>query len=176
MLNSISMCCIQFEVLLNGVDTSAEQEFNHKLGELITIKIKVLNWSSLELRSLTLTVECFQDYENGNRRYNLENKRGLMGSDRLYIEKVILKTIKTIKILYIILLKLFLSLYKLQIQSKNAIEHQLEIVFFYTGVYKIDIRCIKNQFQNDVDEDLFGDASNDSNEWRCSTIELNIVE
>lgn len=88
MINSISMCCIQFEVLLNGAQTSAEQEFNHKLGELITIQIKLLNWSSSLLKSLTLMVECFQDFENGNRRYNLENKRGLMGSDRLYIEEV----------------------------------------------------------------------------------------
>lgn len=88
MINSISMCCIQFEVLLNGEQTNAEQEFNHKLGELITIQVKLLNWSSSLLKSLTLMVECFQDFENGNRRYNLENKRGLMGSDRLYIEEV----------------------------------------------------------------------------------------
>ena len=82
------MCCIQFEVLLNGAQANAEQEFNQKLGELITVRIKLLNWSSSPLKSLTLMVECFQDFENGNRRYNLENKRGLMGSDRLYIEEV----------------------------------------------------------------------------------------
>ena len=82
------MCCIQFEVLLNGTQTNGEQEFNHKLGELITIQVKLLNWSSSLLKSLTLMVECFQDFENGNRRYNLENKRGLMGSDRLYIDEV----------------------------------------------------------------------------------------
>lgn len=89
MLNSITMCSVQFEVLLNGCEINPEQELIHKLGELISISIKVLNWSSSILRSLTLRIECFQDFENGNRRYNLENKRGLIGSDRLYIEEVL---------------------------------------------------------------------------------------
>ena len=147
MLNSISMCCIQFEVYLNEIETNAEQEFNPRLGELIKIKIRLLNSSSSTLKSLTLMIECFQDFENGNRRYNLENKRGLMGSDRLYIE---------------------------EIQSKQSIDHQLEFVFFYTGVYKIDIRCIRNQFQTEFQSDK--EHFNES-EWRFSpTIELNIIE
>ena len=82
------MCSIQFEVLLNEGEINPEQELNHKLGELISIRIKVLNWSSSILKSLTLMIECFQDFENGNRRYNLENKRGLIGSDRVHIEEV----------------------------------------------------------------------------------------
>lgn len=48
-------------------------------------------WADKALRSLLMTVQGYQDFQNGNLNYRLDHKRAIVGAERAIIEEVSIK-------------------------------------------------------------------------------------
>lgn len=88
MLDAIIMSSIQWDIRINGKTLEPEEEHCFKVGELISLNVSMNNCSGSSLKSLCLWVQCYQDYQNGNKNYRLDMKRAVIGSDKLFINEV----------------------------------------------------------------------------------------
>src|SRR5690606_5596604 len=107
MLNSILMSSLSWKVLINNVPLSSSEELRFSTGQMICVRVELLNCCGWSIKYLNLMLDCYQDYQNGNRRYNLDLKRGIFGKDRIHIE---------------------------QLSSKETFVHECSYIFFYAGI------------------------------------------
>ncbi|KAG1654106.1 Protein brunelleschi [Nymphon striatum] len=81
---------VEYEKLLLENDCyKPENEPSYTVGELVNISIIIHNQSDKSLRSLLMTVQGYQDYQNGNHNYCLDHKRAIVGADQAIIEEVL---------------------------------------------------------------------------------------
>lgn len=84
----------RLEVSLNAQNLKNGNEFTFKAGEFIEINISLYNCSGNSLKSLDLSLQFYQDYQNSHRigkerNYRLDMKKALTGFDKVVIPEVI---------------------------------------------------------------------------------------
>ncbi|XP_054156473.1 protein brunelleschi-like [Oppia nitens] len=158
MLNSILLSPIQWEVTLNDQNLRNGNEFSFKAGQYISVAISLYNCSAVSLKSLNLSINYYQDYQNSHRigkerNYRLEMKKALTGFDRVVIP---------------------------EIESMKNYCHECGLTFFYRGIYKLGIECNTNTISDDTirlkpmaNSDGKHNKSNKSHQksttlWKCS--------
>lgn len=83
-----------------------------------------------------MTIQFYQDYQNGVCNYRLDTRLATAGATKL----VPIYNIKLILLIFFLLLLLCrVSLPTLEPQGKA--QHVCNVVFFTPGLYKIDIQC-----------------------------------
>ncbi|CAM1328735.1 TRAPPC9 (predicted) [Pycnogonum litorale] len=156
MLDVICMSPICWELSLNDEAYKMQNENTFQLGELITIGVAIVNQSDKPLQSLLLTIQGYQDHQNGNCDYRLDHKRAVIGSDKVVID---------------------------QIPLGERYRHSVGMLFFCPGTYKLDIQCCNRPQDSSVTSTTapsvvsFVNNANLGHVWKCSpSIELTVEE
>ncbi|XP_061718649.1 protein brunelleschi [Cydia pomonella] len=114
MMDIVRMSPLNWEVSVNSQCIKPQEEYSCTAGECISLGVAVWNHLSRPLHRLCLSVQLYQDYNNGVLSYKLDNRVATAGNN-----KVILTTLP---------------------ESAKAY-HECTVVFLTPGEYKIDIQC-----------------------------------
>ncbi|XP_050682191.1 protein brunelleschi [Leptidea sinapis] len=128
MIDIVRMSPLNWEVSLNKQQIKPQEELNCNAGECLSLGVAISNHLSRPLQQLCLSVQFYQDYNNGVLNYKLDNRVATAGNN-----KVILKTLE---------------------ESTKAY-HECTVVFLTPGEYKIDIQCSTTEpLSDDPSKDL----------------------
>ncbi|KAL0871281.1 hypothetical protein ABMA27_005032 [Loxostege sticticalis] len=114
MMDIVRMSPLNWEVSVNKRVIAPQQELTCAAGECVSLGVCVRNHLPRALRRLCLSVQLYQDYNNGALSYRLDNRVAAAGNN-----KVVLPTLA---------------------ESAKAY-HECTVVFLTPGEYKIDIQC-----------------------------------
>ncbi|KAH9497728.1 Trafficking protein particle complex subunit 9 [Dermatophagoides farinae] len=123
LLKSLLIPPIQSEIELNSmIFRSSFGEMNLKMGEHLSIVIRLFNNSDTNLQFLRLYLVYYQDYQNSTltktRNYNINDKMIVIGCESLCIN---------------------------ELQTKKSYIHPCGLIFLYAGVYKLEICCLPEE-------------------------------
>ncbi|CAG7822209.1 unnamed protein product [Allacma fusca] len=137
MIQLVTVSPIQWEISVNGESAKAE-EMRFEAGQMITVDVWLRNHMKEELEDVRLSLDCFQDYQNGRSNYRLDSSLAVIGNDSVFIPKI---------------------------QPGNSFQHSVSLIFFVSGLYKIDFKCNKREVNESNQK---GDPSAFSTEavWR----------
>lgn len=76
------------DVLVNGKPCDCDVIADCKVGDAVTLEVKLTNLSKNSVGPLALTVVPYQDYQNGVQNYDLEDAVTFIGSNTFYIDTV----------------------------------------------------------------------------------------
>ncbi|XP_074037146.1 trafficking protein particle complex subunit brun [Leptinotarsa decemlineata] len=114
MLDIVRMSPLDWEVTLNGEMVKAQEEVNCNAGDCLDLKMSIANSLEKTLRQLTLSVQFYQDYENGTLNYRMDTRLAIAGSTKKVLP--------------------FL-------EPHTRANHECNVIFFTPGQYKLDIQC-----------------------------------
>ncbi|CAH0563486.1 unnamed protein product [Brassicogethes aeneus] len=114
MMDIVRMSPLMWEVQVNGSAIRPQEDINCDAGDCLELKMNLTNSLDKALKQLNVSVQFYQDYENGNLNYRLDTRLATTGSVK-----------KTINCL----------------QSKEIASHECNVIFFTPGQYKVDIQC-----------------------------------
>ncbi|CAG5074038.1 Similar to brun: Protein brunelleschi (Drosophila melanogaster) [Cotesia congregata] len=119
--------------------TAALDEITCTIGECVSIGVGVCNALERPLSNLCLTIDFYQDYQNGTCNYKLDNLLAIAGAS-----KVMLPTL----------------------QEYGRAYHECRVVFFMPGQFKLDIRCSSNHENSSSSSSSDKNLTIADNEWR----------
>ncbi|XP_015605441.1 protein brunelleschi [Cephus cinctus] len=114
MLDLVRMSPLQWEITINDIAVKAQDELTCGLGECVSVGVGVCNALEHSLSDLILSINFYQDHQNGVNNYRLDTRLSIAGAN-----KVMLPTL----------------------QEYGRAYHECRVVFFTAGQYKIDIQC-----------------------------------
>ena len=76
------------EITVNGESVKPDESLGFNAGEMINIGIWLKNHMRDELDDILLSLDCFQDYQNGKFNYRLDSRFAVIGNDAIRIPKV----------------------------------------------------------------------------------------
>ncbi|KAJ2945686.1 hypothetical protein O0L34_g525 [Tuta absoluta] len=114
MMDIVRMSPLDWEVSVNSQYIKPQEELSCSAGEWISLGVGVSNHLTVPLHKLCLSVQFYQDYNNGVMCYKLDNRVATAGNN-----KVVLPVLP---------------------ESEKAY-HECTVVFLTPGEYKIDIQC-----------------------------------
>ncbi|XP_045500441.1 protein brunelleschi [Colias croceus] len=114
MIDIVRMSPLNWEVSINDQFIKPQEEFSCNAGECLSLGVAICNNLTRPLHKLCLSVQFFQDYNNGVHNYKLDNSVAMAGNN-----KVILKTLEETAKAY----------------------YECTVVFLTPGEFKIDIQC-----------------------------------
>ncbi|XP_075217129.1 trafficking protein particle complex subunit brun isoform X2 [Lycorma delicatula] len=120
MLDLVRMSPINWEVLLNSklVRPEVQTDLTSKIGQCLQLGIHVYNSLSWPLLNLELSVQFFQDHQNGISNYNLDTRLATAGATQVQLPQVL---------------------------EHGSAYHECNVVFFTPGQYKVNIQCISTE-------------------------------
>ncbi|XP_008196943.1 protein brunelleschi [Tribolium castaneum] len=114
MLDEVRMSPLLWEVTINNETVRPQEEVTCDAGDCLEMKIFVTNSLDKVLSQLQLSVQFYQDYENGTLNYRMETRLATTGTTK--------KMIKSL-------------------EPQEKAQHECNVIFFTPGQYKIDIQC-----------------------------------
>ena len=78
---------LQIEITING-ESAKPEEMRFEAGEMINVDVWLRNHLKEELEDVRLSLDCFQDYQNGRSNYRLDSSLAVIGNDSVLIPKV----------------------------------------------------------------------------------------
>lgn len=82
MMDLITVAPLQWDLLVDGAQVQPQAEVQCVAGQRVVFGIRLSNLSPHALQQLELTVQFYQDYQNGVHNYKLETRVILSGPDR----------------------------------------------------------------------------------------------
>lgn len=83
-------------------------------GQCVTLGIAIINMSTKSLENLSITVQFYQDYQNGIQNYRLETRVAMSGSNQVLIPVL---------------------------EPNDRALHECTVIFLTPGRFKTDIQC-----------------------------------
>ncbi|XP_034950391.1 protein brunelleschi [Chelonus insularis] len=114
MLDLVKMSPLQWEILINEHPVKPQDEITCKIGQCVNIGVGLSNALKNPLSDLSLSINFYQDYQNGTVNYRLDSRLCIIGAS-----KVLLPTLN---------------------EGERAY-HEWNVIFFNAGQYKLDIQC-----------------------------------
>lgn len=114
MLDIVRMSPLEWEVKINGDTFNAQEDLSCEAGDCMEVQMSIANSLETALKELTLSVQFYQDYNNGTLNYRMDTRLAISGASK----------------------KILASL-----EPKNMANHKCNVVFFTPGLYKVDIQC-----------------------------------
>ncbi|KAL4711474.1 hypothetical protein ACJJTC_000490 [Scirpophaga incertulas] len=114
MMDIVRMSPLNWEVSLNKQYIKPQEEYRCAAGECLSLEVAVKNRLEAPLRRLCLSVQFYQDYNNGSLSYRLDNRLATAGNNKIVLPSLA--------------------------ESAKAY-HECTVVFLTPGEYKIDIQC-----------------------------------
>lgn len=76
------------DVLVNGKPCDCDVIADCRVGEAVSLEVRLTNRSKNSVGPLALTVVPYQDFQNGVQNYDLEDAVTFIGSNTFYIDTV----------------------------------------------------------------------------------------
>ncbi|XP_055684255.1 protein brunelleschi [Lutzomyia longipalpis] len=114
MLDLVTVAPLQWEISVDNEKVSSTAEISKMTGECVTVGVSIINLSPQPLHRLTISIQFYQDYQNGMHNYRLETRIIMSGPNEILIP--------------------FLG------RSERA-SHECSVIFFTPGRFKADIQC-----------------------------------
>lgn len=114
MLDLVTVAPIQFEVKINEKTVLPSDEVSVSTGTQIMIEINVSNNQANTLNNLLLTMQFYQDFQNGVHNYRLETRVTQSGPNYTFISSL---------------------------SNNEVASHKCSAIFFTPGRFKVDIQC-----------------------------------
>ncbi|KAH1014537.1 hypothetical protein HUJ05_012391 [Dendroctonus ponderosae] len=114
MLNIVRMSPLQWDIKINGDTFSSQEDLSCEAGDCMELQMSIANSLETSLKELTLSVQFYQDYNNGTLNYRMDTRLAISGASK----------------------KILSSL-----EPKDTANHRCNVVFFTPGLYKLDIQC-----------------------------------
>uniref|UniRef100_A0AAV2K336 Trafficking protein particle complex 9 n=1 Tax=Knipowitschia caucasica TaxID=637954 RepID=A0AAV2K336_KNICA len=112
-LEHLQLAPLQWDVLVNGAPCDCDVVVQCKVGDAVTLEVKLTNRSKSAVGPLALTVMPYQDFQNGVQNYDLEDAVTFIGSNTFNIGSV---------------------------QPKESQECVGALLFLYTGDFYLNIK------------------------------------
>uniref|UniRef100_A0A667XAM7 Trafficking protein particle complex subunit 9 n=1 Tax=Myripristis murdjan TaxID=586833 RepID=A0A667XAM7_9TELE len=87
-LEHLQLAPLQWDVVVNGKPCDCDVIADCKVGDAVTLEIKLTNLSKNAVGPFALTVVPYQDYQNGVQNYDLQDGVTFIGSNTFYIDAV----------------------------------------------------------------------------------------
>uniref|UniRef100_A0A8D3CDM2 Trafficking protein particle complex subunit 9 n=1 Tax=Scophthalmus maximus TaxID=52904 RepID=A0A8D3CDM2_SCOMX len=87
-LEHLQLAPLQWDVLVNGKPSDCDVIADCKVGDSVTLEVKLTNMSKSSVGPLALTVVPYQDFQNGVQNYDLEDAVTFIGSNTFCIDTV----------------------------------------------------------------------------------------
>ncbi|XP_041811347.1 trafficking protein particle complex subunit 9 isoform X2 [Chelmon rostratus] len=87
-LEHLQLAPLQWDVLVNGKPCDCDVIADCKVGDAVSLEVRLTNLSKNPVGPLALTVVPYQDYQNGVQNYDLEDAVTFIGSNTFYIDTV----------------------------------------------------------------------------------------
>ncbi|KAM8882831.1 trafficking protein particle complex subunit 9 isoform 1-T1 [Synchiropus picturatus] len=87
-LEHLQLAPLQWDVLVNGKPYDCDTIADCKVGDAVTLEIRLVNQSKNSVGPLALTMVLYQDFHNGVHNYDLEDSVTFIGSNTFYIDTV----------------------------------------------------------------------------------------
>ncbi|XP_022916295.2 protein brunelleschi [Onthophagus taurus] len=114
MLDIVRMSPLKFDITINGDLMKPQETINCEIGDCLETCIKITNCLEKTLQQLTLSIQFYQDYQNGVCNYKLDTRVATAGSTKKLLSNL---------------------------QPEAEAQHSCNAIFFTPGHYKIDIQC-----------------------------------
>uniref|UniRef100_A0A6B2EIB5 Putative targeting complex trapp subunit n=1 Tax=Phlebotomus kandelakii TaxID=1109342 RepID=A0A6B2EIB5_9DIPT len=114
MLDLVTVAPLQWEISVDREKVTSTAEISKMTGECVTLGVSIINLSPQPLHRLIISIQFYQDYQNGMHNYRLETRIIMSGANEILIP--------------------FLG------RSERA-SHECSVIFFTPGRFKADIQC-----------------------------------
>ncbi|ODN02451.1 Trafficking protein particle complex subunit 9 [Orchesella cincta] len=122
MVQLVTVSPIHWEITINGEAVKPE-EIRFDAGEMISVNVWLRNHLKEALEDLSLSLDCFQDYQNGRCNYKLDSRFAVIGNDSVLIPEIC---------------------------PGSSFQHALSMIFFVPGLYKVDFKCNRKSSEDCV--------------------------
>lgn len=113
MLDIVRMSPLHWDVAVNGSPVKPQEALNCEAGDSLSLSIQVCNSLEKPLNKLIMTVQFYQDYQNGACNYMLETRLSVTGPSKIFLPTL---------------------------APQNSTQHACNVLFFTPGQYKMDIQ------------------------------------
>lgn len=125
------------DVEINKKVLPALSELSCSTGQSIPLRVDITNQSPIVLSDLVLSIEFYQDYQNGTTKYQLETRVAISGPNR-YVWYFYKSNFPFFIFLYL----LFSNRIQIKsLQTNEKISHDCSVIFFTAGRFKTSIQC-----------------------------------
>lgn len=76
------------DVTLNSQQIKPQEDLSYQVGECVQLGVTIHNFLEKPLKKVTLILQCYQDYKNGNSNHRLETRLAYSGADKVLIPMV----------------------------------------------------------------------------------------
>lgn len=120
MLDVVRMSPVNWEVLLNSksIKSAGDCELSSKIGQCMNLGVWVYNSLSWPLLNMELSLQFFQDHQNGVSNYQLDTRLATAGVTHVQLPEVL---------------------------QHGKVYHECNVVFFTPGQYKVNIQCTSSE-------------------------------
>uniref|UniRef100_A0A3B3UJY1 Trafficking protein particle complex subunit 9-like n=1 Tax=Poecilia latipinna TaxID=48699 RepID=A0A3B3UJY1_9TELE len=87
-LEHLQLAPLQWDVLVNGKPCDCDVVADCRVGDAVTLEVKLTNLNKNPVGPLSLTVMPYQDYQNGVQNYDLDEAVTFVGSNTFFIDVV----------------------------------------------------------------------------------------
>ncbi|XP_053610845.1 protein brunelleschi [Plodia interpunctella] len=114
MRDIVRMSPLNWEVSLNQQHIKPQEEYSCTAGECLSLGVAVSNHLQRPLKKLCISVQFYQDYNNGELSYKLDSRLATAGNNKVVVPSL---------------------------AESGRAYHECTVVFLTPGEYKLDIRC-----------------------------------
>ncbi|KAK6627902.1 hypothetical protein RUM44_010384 [Polyplax serrata] len=118
MLDVVRMSPLQWDVTLNSQQIKPQEDLSYQIGECLQLGVTIHNYLEKPLKKVTLILQCYQDFKNGNINYRLETRLAYSGADKVLIPLI---------------------------EQHKSVYHEYNLVFFNCGQFKIGMQCTSQE-------------------------------
>lgn len=124
------------DVFINESAFPTQAELTCATGQSVSVRVEICNQSPNELNDLILSIQFYQDYQNGTTKFQLETRVAASGPNELVSDRYHLKESEYI-ILYLLRFRVFIR----SLKTNETAEHECAAIFFTAGRFKTNIEC-----------------------------------
>uniref|UniRef100_A0A1S4J791 Uncharacterized protein n=2 Tax=Culex quinquefasciatus TaxID=7176 RepID=A0A1S4J791_CULQU len=114
MLDLVTVPPLQWEVKIDKQQVAPQSEVTCVTGQFITLSVGICNLSASVLHQVQLSVQFYQDFQNGHHNYRLETRVTMTGPNHILIPAL---------------------------NKDEKAFHECSVIFFTPGRFKADIQC-----------------------------------
>lgn len=133
-LNLICFFCIfASDVFINQSSYPTSSELTCSTGQSVSLRVEICNQSPNELNDLILSIQFYQDYQNGTTKFQLETRVATSGPNELVSTLVYLDALLHFSRNFRVFIR--------SLKTNEKAQHECAAIFFTAGRFKTNIEC-----------------------------------
>lgn len=130
------LCIFASDVFINQSNYPASSELTCSTGQSVSLRVEICNQSPNELNDLILSIQFYQDYQNGTTKFQLETRVATSGPNEL-VSTHNCPFDRCIYLLFSHNFRVFIR----SLKTNEKAQHECAAIFFTAGRFKTNIEC-----------------------------------